>query len=100
MYIKNQSKLTFEELNNAIDEAMRKSGTDVVPIYTLKCFHCGNYGFVIARRSDYDAWVNGELIQNAFPEMPAERREQLLSGIHPECFDEIYSDLNMFESGQ
>ena len=32
------------------------------------------------------------LIQHAFPEMPMETRELLISGTHPECWDSLYKD--------
>ena len=31
-----------------------------------------------------DSWVNGELIQNAMPQLDREQREFLISGITPE----------------
>ena len=32
------------------------------------------------------------LAQQAFPELPTEIREQLISGTHPKCWDEMFSD--------
>ena len=33
-------------------------------------------------------WQNGELIQNALPELNTDQRELLISGICPKCWDE------------
>lgn len=33
-------------------------------------------------------WEHGEFVQNAFPDLDAGQREQVLSGIHPACWDE------------
>lgn len=32
-------------------------------------------------------WEHGELAQVAFASLPAETREQLVTGTHPECWD-------------
>jgi hypothetical protein len=34
----------------------------------------------------YKAWKEGALIQDAFPDMSADDRETLISGLDPECF--------------
>lgn len=102
MYIENQSKLSIHELNDAVDKILEDLGNnafsllgyDIGPVDTPECFHCGRPGIVFVNVDGYVAWMKGKLIQEAFPEMPAERREQLLSGIHPECFDEMYSDFD------
>jgi len=38
------------------------------------------------------AWRTGELIQNAFPELPAEEREFLLTGLTPAEQDVFYAN--------
>lgn len=40
----------------------------------------------------YDAWVNGALIQNAFPTLTAGQRELLISGICPEAWTETFGE--------
>lgn len=37
-------------------------------------------------------WMSGELLQNAFLDVPAATREQLLSGTCPECWDAMMSE--------
>lgn len=38
----------------------------------------------------YTRWVFGELIQRALPELSANDRELLISGICPTCWDEMF----------
>tara|TARA_Y100000296_G_scaffold73682_1_gene91423 strand:- start:308 stop:457 length:150 start_codon:yes stop_codon:yes gene_type:complete len=41
---------------------------------------------------DYEAWENGELIQNAMPYLSADEREVLISGMCGPCFDNLFGD--------
>lgn len=90
MYIENQSKLSEVELFAEVWKILEESGNDVTVFYTGPCFHCFKQGCVFVRESDYNSWIDGKLIQEAFPEMPAERREQMVNGIHPECWNELF----------
>lgn len=40
---------------------------------------------------EYKAWQKGALIQDAMPNMSAEDRETLISGICPSCFEALGS---------
>jgi len=42
--------------------------------------------------SEFENWENGELIQKAFPELSADDRELLLTGICSKCWNEIFGD--------
>jgi len=92
MYVANQSKMNDKELVDAVQEVLKNTSDDNIVCYTRKCFHCGQEGFVVVKSDDLDKYSAGAFIQEAFPEMPADRREQMLSGIHPECWNEIYGD--------
>lgn len=35
-------------------------------------------------------WKGGLSVQEAFPDMPPEERERLISGICPECWDKLF----------
>jgi hypothetical protein len=35
-------------------------------------------------------WRNKELIQNAFPNLDYQQRELIQTGIHPECWEEMF----------
>jgi len=44
-------------------------------------------------QQDYDRWkIDGEYIQNVFPEEPADIREWMISGTHPRCWDEMFPE--------
>jgi hypothetical protein len=38
-----------------------------------------------------DAWVDGELVQNAMPQLSAEEREFLMTGITPAEWDSVFA---------
>ena len=56
------------------------------------CPICGKLSYVSVNIEDYIAWVNGELIQNAFPYLSATRREQLISGFCPSCQTKVFGE--------
>lgn len=89
MYVANQSKMTDKELSDAIQEVLKNMSDDSIICETHKCFCCGQIGFVVVRSDDFNKYADGALIQEAFPEMPMDRREQLISGTHPECWDKM-----------
>ena len=41
---------------------------------------------------EYDAWLNGELIQNAMPRLTADEREFIKTGITAEEWEELFGD--------
>lgn len=43
-------------------------------------------------KEQYQAWQNGELIQDAMPNLTAEQREFLISGATQEEWDEAYPE--------
>ena len=56
------------------------------------CPFCGQKYQGVFVTSEFDAWRNGELIQNAMPLTPATSREWLISGICPECQESIFGE--------
>ena len=42
-------------------------------------------------RQQYDAWKAGQLIQDAMPQLSAEEREFLMTGITPDEWDEAFA---------
>jgi hypothetical protein len=65
--------------------------TSETTILTKPCFVCGEDGFVVVSQASYDKWKQGVHIQDAMPEMPAPLREQLMTGTHPKCWEEMFS---------
>lgn len=35
-------------------------------------------------------WMDGELIQNVFPELSIEERELMITGMHSDCYDNLF----------
>ena len=65
---------------------------DIIVIKTIPCIRCKKNGEIKVLRRDFERWEAGEMIQVAFPEMPPGQREQLISGTHSECFDEMFKE--------
>lgn len=61
-------------------------------VKTARCFHCGQEGVVSVPQEGYDLWKAGIHAQNALPFTPAEVREQLMTGTHPECWTEMFPE--------
>ena len=49
------------------------------------CPFCGANHAVEVNLAQFEAWQNGELIQNAMPDWTFTEREQLISGLCPKC---------------
>lgn len=69
--------------------------TTMVEVETPRCYKCEKIGFVTMSEADYNfgvkQYANGAFIQDAFPNQDAATREQLKTGIHPECWKEIFA---------
>ena len=51
----------------------------------ITCTFCGTEHAVEVDLAKFEAWQNGELIQNAMPDLTFTEREQLISGLCPKC---------------
>ena len=64
-------------------------------INTPRCFKCGKTGELKIPSDIYFAGIKkceeGALIQDAFPTLNSEQREQIMTGIHPECWKAIFA---------
>ena len=56
------------------------------------CPFCCEAHTVKVNLAQYKAWQNGELIQNAMPDLTPTEREQLISGLCPKCQAEIFEE--------
>lgn len=63
-----------------------------IEVVTDKCFVCHEAGKVVVDEAGYNRWKAGEFIQNALPTLSADEREQLMTGTHGPCFDEVFPD--------
>lgn len=59
-------------------------------VRTAPCMHCGQTSEIKIPSKAYEAWRRGEHIQNAWPDASPTVREMLISGTHPECWDELF----------
>lgn len=68
--------------------------TETITVSTKRCYHCGEEGTLTMPREEglrgVEAYRNGEYAQDAFPFLSAEDREQIISGTHPKCWQELF----------
>ena len=55
------------------------------------CPFCGKTHYVIVDAADWINYTEGVLAQNAFPDLSATEREQIISHLCPECQDKIFN---------
>lgn len=55
-----------------------------------RCPLCGATNRVIVFDADCDRWIDGELVQNAFPYLTADERELLVSGLCFKCQNDVF----------
>lgn len=61
-------------------------------INTPTCIGCGRSSTLTVSETGIAKWRGGALIQDALPELDADQRELLVSGIHPECWAKMFGD--------
>ena len=60
-------------------------------VITNKCMVCKETSKMDVDLDAYVAWQqNGTLVQDAFPTMSTDDREQLITGTHPECWSIMF----------
>lgn len=58
------------------------------------CPMCGDTAILSLSEAGYKAWQNGAVIQRALPDLDADDRERLISGICPICWDKMFGVLD------
>jgi hypothetical protein len=62
-------------------------------VYVTKdCPHCKKGGMLTIWEDDMARYLSGAYAQDAFSDLLAPIREQIISGTHPECWNEIFKD--------
>lgn len=56
------------------------------------CPFCGEVHYVTVSIQGLRDWENGALIQDALPELTADEREALISGMCPDCMKKYFGD--------
>jgi len=64
-------------------------------VTTKECVHCGKTGTVMVERRAYAEFTQvprhlRRLVQDIFPDHSKEEREQLMTGVHPKCFEDMF----------
>ena len=73
--------------------AMRWNAEDGGVITTPPCPRCGERGEVPCEfPQQYYYWLDGMFVQDAFPNMTIDQREQLISGYHPDCWNQMVAE--------
>ena len=65
---------------------------DLVTLLTPKCVVCELTGQLMVPLDGVLAYYRGAHVQDAFPNLSASEREQVVTGIHPACWDEMTKD--------
>lgn len=63
---------------------------ETVMITAPNCPMCGKPSEVEVDSLGYSQWKAGKLIQNALPRLTVDERELLMTGCHPECWENIF----------
>lgn len=63
------------------------------PFRTPPCPGCGERSTVQVDVFKLDRWLDGEHIQNVWPEKTPAERELMMTGYHDECFEEACEQL-------
>ena len=58
-------------------------------VNTPTCGMCGEQGVVEVPAIGFLEWNFGKLAQEAFPDLNVALREQIISGTHPKCWEQM-----------
>lgn len=63
-----------------------------VTVTTRTCMVCGNGGEITVSQFEWDMFMKHPemFIQDVFKSLSAGERDQLISGIHDKCYDEMF----------
>ena len=72
-------------------------GPKITNMITVRrdCPYCGKRAEATVPVDGYNAWMRGTLIQDALPDTSPDDREILVSGMHPECWDLMFDDVDV-----
>ena len=82
-------------LTNSLNSAIITIEREVMKMrinVPIICPFCGEDHAVEVNLAQYDAWQNGELIQNAMPDLTPTEREELISGLCPKCQVKMFGE--------
>ena len=68
-------------------------------VQTPQCINCGQIGYVEdVKEKDYKVWIEIDKsirpkIQDLFPYLNADQREQIMTGTHPACWNQMFNGI-------
>ncbi len=62
-----------------------------VVVGTHECPVCHKAGTMMLNADKVARWLAGAHVQDVWPDMPAGNREQLMTGIHSDCWDSMFA---------
>lgn len=63
---------------------------DKVLFVTRPCLYCHRTGLVEVNRIGAIKYMDGQSFNKCFPTESLEVREQIITGTHPECWEEVF----------
>lgn len=57
---------------------------------TRRCPVCYKTGTIMVDEKELLTYLRGEYIQNAFSSLSVPLREQIISGVHPDCWQSMF----------
>ena len=66
----------------------------VETIATRQCIVCGESTTMDVNRVKLRRWRAGEHVQNVWPDWSAAKRELMITGTHPKCWDVMFAGDN------
>lgn len=65
----------------------------MLEVETPACLGCGQSTWFSMSQAQYNAWKQGEHVQLIFPDWSPEDREMLISGTCPDCWEEMWAEM-------
>jgi hypothetical protein len=63
--------------------------------FIRKCFHCQEESKFRISYGEYEAlFIHEQYVQDVYPLMSKESREFMISGTHPDCWNEMFNDFD------
>jgi|DEB0MinimDraft_10_1074344.scaffolds.fasta_scaffold265468_1 hypothetical protein len=73
------------------NDILKSTNADM--IHVTKCFHCNEENVILVNNIDFSLWRNqSQYVQDVFTWLDDEKREILVTGIHPKCWDEMFPE--------
>lgn len=61
--------------------------------YKNNCYVCGADNIITVDKVPFMMWYTGSvLVQEAFPDLHADERELIMTGIHARCWDKMFEE--------